>query len=423
MTARARAMKQIALVLVLAISPFAMANADESEQIPLDAIWAYNLPGTRDIEELAQHDDAKLLESIFQSWKTRADRLENHDMARPSFAVSGRGPAALRAVHAVLAEGTKPRTAFSPDEEVTIVLFSEPAWDNHVRIEEVARLGDRVVIRYWLEQHVESREESMNLALIPLGKLPVGEYSLELKQLPRKQKSIQFKIENPRPGRKNFVELGVPSLNAEWSRRFLSKPFSFQITTTIPLDEIWAYEMPGTREIQKAAKDAKWNLLEPIFESWWHRANRLKFKDLARPGFAVSGHGLAALRSAHAVFVEGAPLRKEFSTEDEISLVVFSEPFSRYRVQIQQVRRRDRRIEIRYQLQASIADRAERRNFGNFALIPLGKLPEGEYHVELRQMPRELSEDHVKVGFKPLDEEWSHDFLSKPFCFTVESES
>jgi hypothetical protein len=190
-------------------------------------------------------------------------------------------------------------------------------------------------------------------------------------------------------------------------------------STTIPLDKIWAYEMPGTRNIldlDGASKERPGDgLLRSINESDFRRAAQMKFKGAARPGFAVSGSERAALRAAHAVFVDGAKLRTAFSPDEEITIVFFSVPMSRYRVRIQEVRRKLNEIEIQYQLEPSI----DGRNFENFSLIPLGKMPAGKYHVEMVQVPRELKPVESKLGLKALDKDWSRNFLCKPFSFTV----
>ncbi|HVT28176.1 MAG TPA: hypothetical protein VHE81_09180 [Lacipirellulaceae bacterium] len=189
--------------------------------------------------------------------------------------------------------------------------------------------------------------------------------------------------------------------------------------TTIPLNQIWAYEMPGTRnilELDVASKnqDAR-RIVSSITESSFGRAAKRKFKDLARPGFAVTGTGNTALRAAHAVLVVGAKPRTEFSTNDEITLIFFSELVSRCLVQIHKVERTGDQIEILYELKPDIGG----LNFTNFALIPLGKLPAGKYEVKMRQLPHELTTAEIKYHYKPLDEKWSRNFLCKPFNFTV----
>ncbi|MCI0331885.1 MAG: hypothetical protein L0228_01510 [Planctomycetes bacterium] len=190
-------------------------------------------------------------------------------------------------------------------------------------------------------------------------------------------------------------------------------------STTIPLNQIWAYTMPGARDIRDLdvapAERPGLGLLESILESSFHRADKRNFKDISRPGFAVAGSGRSALRAAHPVFADVAKPYKEFSTDEEVTIVFFSEPLSRYGVQIQHVKRTDKQVEIQYQLKPSI----DGTNMTNFALIPLGKLPAGEYHVELKQSRRKLKPVEAKLGFKALDEEWSRDYLCKPFTFSV----
>jgi hypothetical protein len=51
-------------------------------------------------------------------------------------------------------------------------------------------------------------------ALIPIGKLDVGEYRVEMRQMPREQK---------------FVALGYDETDEDWSKKALCKPFSFAV--------------------------------------------------------------------------------------------------------------------------------------------------------------------------------------------------
>jgi hypothetical protein len=183
----------------------------------------------------------------------------------------------------------------------------------------------------------------------------------------------------------------------------------------ISLDEIWAYEMPNTRTLKELAKAIDMRLMALVLELSYERAERLEFKNVARPGFAVSGSGRSALHAALAVLIDSKARRQEFSANEEITLVFFSEPISRYRVQIRKVSLKDNRVEIQYELQKDIGG----TNFTNFALMPLGQLPVGEYRVEMRQVARDLQLAEIKMGFKPLDNEWANNFLCKPFEFAV----
>lgn len=127
-------------------------------------------------------------------------------------------------------------------------------------------------------------------------------------------------------------------------------------TKKIPLDQIWAYKMPGTLDIAALSKNVPadeldMRLMKAVLELSYHRAERMKFKDVARPGFAVSGNGRSALHAALAVFIDPGVHREKFSSEDEITLVYFSEPLSRYQVQVREIKREDHEIEIRYELE------------------------------------------------------------------------
>ena len=188
-------------------------------------------------------------------------------------------------------------------------------------------------------------------------------------------------------------------------------------STVIPLHKIWAYKMPGTRDILDLdlprAQQATTGRWQSIYMSWVRRAEKLKFKDLARPGFVVSGSGQSALLATHAIFVEGAAARKEFSMDEELAIVFFSEPYGGNFVRIRQVEQKGEHIEIQYRLEPYL----ERTLSETFALIPLGKLPAGEYHVDMCQLPSE--QKFSKLGRKPVDENWSREVLCKPFSFTV----
>lgn len=186
----------------------------------------------------------------------------------------------------------------------------------------------------------------------------------------------------------------------------------------ISLEEIWAYEMPITRTLEDLTKAIDMRLMALVLELSYERAEQLRFKNVARPGFAVSGSGRSALHAALAVLIDSNARRTEFSANDEVTLVFHSEPISKYRAQIRQVSLTDNRVEIQYELQQDIGG----GNFTNFALIPLGQLPVGDYRVEMRQNARDLKPVEIKMGFKPLDHEWANNFLCKPFGFTVAEE-
>lgn len=185
----------------------------------------------------------------------------------------------------------------------------------------------------------------------------------------------------------------------------------------IPLDKVWAKNMPGTRDVLDLdlprAQQVTTGRLQSIYMSWVRRAEKLKFKDLARPGFVVSGSGQSALLAAHAIFVKEAAPRNEFSPDEELTIVFFSEPYGGNHVRIHQIERKGDHFEIQYRLEPYLVHTLSE----TFALIPLGKLPPGKYHVDMRQLPSE--QKFSKLGRKPVDENWSREALCKPFSFAV----
>jgi hypothetical protein len=205
----------IALTVLLPLTALADPAKDQPQEqiIPLEKIWAYKMPGTRDIEEHADLADMKLLFSIFESWNTRADHLKFKNLARQGFAVPCSAQSALEAAHAIFVEGEKQRKRFTAEEELTVVFFAGPAGGNYVRLEQVQRKGNLIEIKYRLEPYFE-HALSETFALIPLGKLPIGEYKVEMLQLPRREK---------------FIAWGLEPFDKAWSSEVLCKPFSLTI--------------------------------------------------------------------------------------------------------------------------------------------------------------------------------------------------
>jgi hypothetical protein len=179
----------------------------------------------------------------------------------------------------------------------------------------------------------------------------------------------------------------------------------------IPLKGIWAYQMPDTRDMRaleaKSIRESGKALLDPIGVSFVERGERLKWTDLARPAFAVSGSDLDALRNAHHVLVDGTKSREAFAESEDVTLVFFSEPAGPP-VQIREVKRTGKDFVIQYRLEPSI----DRHRSLSLALIPVGKLKAGKYRVEMEQFPS----DHLNAqeGAK-----LATDIVCKPFSFTV----
>ena len=177
----------------------------------------------------------------------------------------------------------------------------------------------------------------------------------------------------------------------------------------IPLKEIWAYNMPGTLNVQKMDPDQPGGLFEEIRRSLW--AFPSKDKD-ARKGFAVSGTGLEALRQVHAVLVEEQDPEQTFPANSDISVAFFSYQDSRY-VHLHRVERQGNVVNIRYRFVPHETEEATT----HFALIPLGKLSSGEYRVNVIQSP--LEQKYVEQGFRSLSDTIARRIVCNSFSFSI----
>jgi hypothetical protein len=139
----------------------------------------------------------------------------------------------------------------------------------------------------------------------------------------------------------------------------------------IPLDQVWALDMPGTRPMNRtqtgdppAYVAPEGRLADEI------RAALSSGKSGARfdpgPGFAVHGHGLAALREAHAVLVGGRLRQTSFRAGEPVSLVFFAREFNYY-VHLAGVERCGPDVQITYRF---VPHRTKELS-SHFALIPL----------------------------------------------------
>lgn len=196
-----------------------------SIEIPLDEIWAYSMPGTKDVrelegtpsEELSIEEQRKRIRSGL--WhqiavSLTADSSEawprKGETAGPGFAVLGKGADALKAAYEVLVEGAKPRETFPCGADISIVFVSYQ-FGSYVHLQEVSRLGDVIRIRYSFVSPVDEIMTA-HLALIPIGQLPVGEYNVEVDSVPIDPSSDR-----------------LTNSKREWAHRFVSQPFAFEI--------------------------------------------------------------------------------------------------------------------------------------------------------------------------------------------------
>ncbi len=193
-------MQRSFLIAVCLLCGNAMAAAPseqpEAVEIPLKGIWAYDMPGTRDIRELEPDkfgertrslpsaERFKLLdESLTDQIRValRQDSSAKGGTSQPGFAVMGTGREALEGAYNVLVKDQKPNKSFPLDSNVTLVFFSRLA-GQYVHLKRIERHDKKFEVGYQVVPHLTTNS-TWHFALIPVGKLPIGKYQVQITQL------------------------------------------------------------------------------------------------------------------------------------------------------------------------------------------------------------------------------------------------
>ncbi len=371
--------------------------------IPLDQIWALDMPGTRDIEGIGSPDMPRTsfprsFEEFKQS-RQRAIEGLRRDLsdkppsadAFPGFVVSvPSGRTLLTILNSTI--GTLKRKSsherknlIQSGRDAYLIFYSHPS-SYYVQLKSVTRHGTSIDIEYAFVPHY-TVESTAHFAMIPLGKLEAGEYQVRISQQPMKKK---------------YMAAGFGPVSGWEARRFICQPFSFTVfdlpalgteedpvAERIPLDQIWALDMPGTRDVRELDPRKDVNVknstaVTKIRRSIFLRTYRTKERPKAGPCFLVPGEGKEALQNAAKVLVDNAPHAKTLPAGEKVSLVFYSQPAPGY-VALHSVRHSDNHITVRYQVITHQTANAT----VHFALIPLGKLPAGKATVEVVEVASE----------------------------------
>ena len=226
-------MRQVC-VLALALGIFiAMAHPASSDEpdgktitIPLDQIWAFNMRSTRDVRELepaslgridaanrSKDSEGDIKGTRVQQIRGVLRVLPADKEAAPGFAVEGSGLEALRGAHKVIVEQKPARHSFVGDREVSLVFFCHST-RSYCHLSDVERCGKQAVIRFRFVPHLEE-EITCHFALIPLGKLQPGDYTVKIVQLPMGSE---------------FERLHLPEVGTKDAQVIVCKSFSFSVT-------------------------------------------------------------------------------------------------------------------------------------------------------------------------------------------------
>jgi len=181
---------------------------------------------------------------------------------------------------------------------------------------------------------------------------------------------------------------------------------------TVPLKSIWGGHLQGNRMFGQFDLDMPPGLAPSLLGVDIDKALATPPADAAKPGFVVLGKSGEALLGAHAVLVENKKPLAPIPANSEVSLVFFTYA-SDFSAHLHDVEVDGHDITVRYQfVPETIKDLKS-----TYALISLGKLSAGDYHVAMTQLP--MDQKYIQRGSKPPSDEDVHRLVCQPFAFSV----
>lgn len=199
----------------------------------------------------------------------------------------------------------------------------------------------------------------------------------------------------------------------------------------IPLSEIWALDMLGTRDVKKLEPEAYSHEAMSLPESeqferieksiiyqirhslQLQRDSNAQGPKKPAKAFAVVGSGKEALVEANSILAGRKAPQNTFPANSKLSIVFHSLEAGSY-VHLTSVKKQDNKIAIYFQFVPRFtADMST-----HFALIPVSGLEAGKIEVQIVQEPMK---DRYGIG-KGLEAnpDWQEQVICKPFSFTIE---
>ncbi len=180
-------------------------------------------------------------------------------------------------------------------------------------------------------------------------------------------------------------------------------------TVEIPLNQIWADSMPGTKNVYELeGTPSDYPLMTEIRKEHGFKTQLAK----AGAAFVVEGTGLEALKNAH-VIIARKQTRPTFVPQDsEVSVIFFSLAFGNY-VHLNKIEKNQNIIKIRYEF----VPHSQKHLTRHFAIIPLGKLPKGRYEVDIAAEP--FAQRFRDQGMAEIPDNRKLSRVSSSFKFSV----
>lgn len=191
-----------------AIATAESAGDQAVKEIPLDQIWTYGMPGTRDVRELEPKRRLGALtqkEYVFGSFVNLIVAYLHNvpkagETAESGFVVVGTGKEALKNAQATLRTRNRkePEKFFPSNTDLTLVFFTYTCgW--HARINSIEQGPGAITVKYQFVAQPVAGFAATRFALIPIGRLKPGKTDVRIVQLPPVDEKNQpaKPIENP----------------------------------------------------------------------------------------------------------------------------------------------------------------------------------------------------------------------------------
>lgn len=180
-------------------------------EIPLSDMWGQNIKGTKNAGELfptrailrlSDDTNDKQVQWAVRKWVEEQPVEAIHlNLSRtkrmpmpPGFVVGGANKAALLTAKMILCDGLEAKNSFSTKHDLTLVLFTG-SYDIF-NLKPVTIEGNRIKVQFDIpEKRIHTMTTIPHFALIPLGKLRAGDYSVVIPEAKRVCKSFQFEVE------------------------------------------------------------------------------------------------------------------------------------------------------------------------------------------------------------------------------------
>jgi hypothetical protein len=179
----------------------------------------------------------------------------------------------------------------------------------------------------------------------------------------------------------------------------------------IPLDQIWAWKMPGTKDVGKLDAVKTGGTTEhPILHDVFAGIGSLPKGKRAAPAFVVEGVGKTALDNARSVFKKETNRVEKVPPNTELSLVFYSHGAGQHFCRLVSVEKSERLIKVKYRF----FDHSLAVSRIHFAFIPIGKFAPGVVEVKIEQQDSTNLAGSVRPPVREMER-----LVSGPFSFEV----